>query len=59
MNDCGRDERKRNYEWDDMRHHTKRGVVRHDCEGVLEGMIANGLLGGMIGNGGIKRHDCE
>ena len=40
-----------------MRHHSKRGAGRHDCEGVLEGMNANGLLGGMIGAGRIKRHD--
>jgi hypothetical protein len=40
-----------------VRHHTKRCVGRHDCEGMLEGMIANGILGGMIGNAGIKRHD--
>ena len=38
-----------------MRHHTKRGVGRNDCEGMLEGMTANGILGGMTGN--IKRHD--
>jgi len=35
------------------------GVLGDNCEGVLEGMIANGILGGMIGIGSIKRHDLK